>query len=66
MNNYFNSLTESEKTDQLSMCRFMNLDEFSNKNFSDKKIKVSNSKIFFKDNLDCCFLFEKRELQLLH
>ena len=32
MNNYFNSLTESEKTEQLSMCRFMNLDEFENKN----------------------------------
>ena len=28
------------------------IDEFSNENFSDKRIKVSNSKIFFKDNLD--------------
>ena len=42
MNNYFNSLTESEKTDQLSMCRFMNLDEFSNKNsiLLNKKIVI--------------------------
>ena len=28
------------------------IDEFSNENFSDKTIKVSNSKIFFKDNSD--------------
>ena len=28
------------------------IDEFSNENFSDKKIRVNNSKIFFKDNLD--------------
>ena len=42
MNNYFNSLTESEKTDQLSMCRFMNLDEFENKNsiLRNKKIVI--------------------------
>ena len=42
MNNYFNSLTESEKTDQLSKCRFMNLDEFKNKNslLKNKKIVI--------------------------
>ena len=42
MNNYFNSLTESEKTEQLSMCRFMNLDEFENKNsiLRNKKIVI--------------------------
>ena len=32
MNNYFNSLTESEKKTQLSKCRFMNIDEFQNEN----------------------------------
>ena len=42
MNNYFNSLSESEKTDQLSKCRFMNLDEFKNKNslLKNKKIVI--------------------------
>tara|TARA_B100001109_G_scaffold84837_1_gene69243 strand:- start:153 stop:1622 length:1470 start_codon:yes stop_codon:yes gene_type:complete len=42
MNNYFNSLTESEKIDQLSKCRFMNLDEFKNKNslLKNKKIVI--------------------------
>ena len=32
MSNYFNSLNESEKKSQLSMCRFMNINEFDNKN----------------------------------
>ena len=42
MNNYFNSLSESEKISQLSKCRFMNLDEFSNGNeiLKDKKIVI--------------------------
>ena len=42
MNNYFNSLSESEKIDQLSKCRFMNLDEFKNKNslLKNKKIVI--------------------------
>ena len=32
MNNYFNSLTESEKKTQLSKCRFMDLSEFDDDN----------------------------------
>ncbi len=42
MNNYFNSLSESEKISQLSKCRFMNLDEFSNGNeiLKGKKIVI--------------------------
>ena len=32
MNNYFNSLTESEKKTQLSKCRFMDLSEFDGDN----------------------------------
>ena len=42
MNNYFNSLSESEKNAQLSKCRFMNLDEFSNGNeiLKGKKIVI--------------------------
>ncbi len=31
---------------------FKILNEFSNKKFSDKEVKISNSNIFFKDNLD--------------
>ena len=42
MNNYFNSLSESEKNSQLSKCRFMNLDEFNKGNdiLKDKKIVI--------------------------
>ena len=42
MNNYFNSLNESEKKSQLSKCRFMNTDEFfdENKILKDKKIVI--------------------------
>ena len=42
MNNYFNSLSESEKISQLSKCRFMNLDEFSDGNeiLKGKKIVI--------------------------
>ena len=42
MNNYFNSLNESEKKSQLSKCRFMNTNEFfdENKILKDKKIVI--------------------------
>ena len=42
MKNYFNSLSESEKKTQLSKCRFMNIDEFDNKNhiIKDKNIVI--------------------------
>ena len=42
MKNYFNSLSESEKKDQLAMCRFMNLVEFGqeNKFLINKKIII--------------------------
>ena len=42
MSNYFNSLNESEKKSQLSMCRFMNINEFDNKNniLKDKNIVI--------------------------
>jgi len=42
MNNYFNSLNESEKKSHLSKCRFMNTDEFSDENkiLKDKKIVI--------------------------
>ena len=42
MKNYFNSLSETEKRDQLSMCRFMNLNEFrqENKSLIGKKIVI--------------------------
>ena len=42
MKNYFNSLSETEKRDQLSKCRFMNLDEFrkGNKSLIGKKIVI--------------------------
>ena len=42
MKNYFNSLSETEKKNQLSKCRFMNLNEFSleNKSLIGKKIVI--------------------------
>lgn len=42
MKNYFNSLSESEKKEQLSKCRFMDLNEFSqeNKSLIGKKIVI--------------------------
>ena len=42
MKNYFNSLSETEKKDQLSKCRFMNLNEFTkqNKFLINKKIVI--------------------------
>ena len=42
MKNYFNSLSETEKRNQLSKCRFMNLNEFSqeNKSLISKKIVI--------------------------
>ena len=49
MKNYFNSLSETEKRDQLSKCRFMNLDEFSqdNKFLIGKKIVIIGCPLFF-------------------
>ncbi len=42
MKNYFNSLSETEKKEQLSKCRFMDLNEFSqeNKSLIGKKIVI--------------------------